>query len=282
MLQRARRKNGNVREVAIGQLIVVAFFFAMRSCEYACVQGRRMTTIVGVDDIRFWEDDEIVDAADSERMRRADAVSVTFRRQKNRDNGVVVTQHRTGKTGDAEMCPLWALAALVIWIRGYASVRNHGTKNVGINALASEHDGNGLEGISSKEVLKQLRDAAAAVGERRLGFTVDRIGTHSIRAGAAMVMFLAGVPCETIQLIGRWRSRTFMKYLRIQVTASTPGVTTKRRAETRSSQLRYRTTRQKRRRTETQNWPKPGRHAQRRTNKPGTPSVKRQEKANDH
>ena len=186
-----------------------------------------MTTIVGVDDIRFSEDDEIVDAADSERMRRTDAVSVTFRRQKNRDNGVVVTQHRMDETGDAEMCPVRALAALIIRIWGYASVRNHGTKNVGINSLASEHDGNGLERISSKEVLKQLRDASAAVGDRRLGFPVDRIGMHSIRAGAAMAMFLAGVPCETIQLIGRWRSRTLMKYLRIQVTASTLGVTTK-------------------------------------------------------
>ena len=78
-----------------------------------------------------------------------------------------------------------------------------------------------------KEVLKQLRDSAAAVGERSLGFPVDFKGTHSIRVGAAMAMFLAGVPCETIQLIGRWRSRTFMKYLRIQVTASTRGVTTK-------------------------------------------------------
>ncbi len=88
VLQRARRRNGNVRELAIGQLIVVAFFFAMRSCEYSCVQGKRMTTIACVDDIRFWADDEIVDAVDSERMRQEDAVSVTFRRQKNRDNGV--------------------------------------------------------------------------------------------------------------------------------------------------------------------------------------------------
>ncbi len=76
-------------------------------------------------------------------------------------------------------------------------------------------------------MFKQLQDAAAAVGERRLGFPVDRKGTHSIRAGAAMAMFLTGVPCEAIQLIGRWRSRTFMTYLRIQVTASTRGVTTK-------------------------------------------------------
>jgi hypothetical protein len=61
-------------------------------------------------------------------MRRADAVSVTFRRQKNRDNGVVVTQHRTDKVGDAEMCPDRALAALVIMIRGYASVKTQGKK----------------------------------------------------------------------------------------------------------------------------------------------------------
>jgi hypothetical protein len=105
--------------------------------------------------------------------------------------------------------------------------RLKGRNNVGINALASEDNRNRLEGISSKDVLKQLRDAAAAVGERRLGFPVDHIGTHLIRVGAAMAMFLAGVPCETIQLIGRWRSRTFMKSLRIQVTASTRGVTSK-------------------------------------------------------
>ncbi len=202
VLRRARWMNGNDREVAIGQLIVAAFFFAMR------------------DDVRFWADDEIVDADDLEGVRRADAVSVNFRRQKNRDNGVVVTQHCTDKTGKAEMCPVRALAALFVRIRSYVSIRTQGATNVGINTLASV-DGNRLEGILSKEVLKQLRDAAAAVGERRLGFPVDRIGTHSILVGAAMAMFLAGVPCQTIQLIGRWRSRTFMKYLRIQVTAST-------------------------------------------------------------
>jgi hypothetical protein len=167
-----------------------------------------------------------VDANDIEAMKQADAVSVTFRRQKNQDNGGVVTQHRTSEQGDDEMCLVRALAALVIRIQGYASVTIQGTTHIGINALESA-DGSGLGGISSKEVLKQLRDAATAVGEKKLGFPVERIGTHSIRAGAAMAMFLAGVPCETNQLIGRWRSRTFMKYLRIQVTASTRGVTTK-------------------------------------------------------
>ena len=282
VIRRARGMNGNDQEVAIGQLIVVAFFFAMRSCEYSSIQGKRMTTIVGVDDIQFWADNEIVDANDIEGMKQADAVSVTFRRQKNRENGGVVTQHRTDEPGDDEMCPVRALAALVITIRSYASVTSQGTTHVCINALELA-DGSGLRGISSKEVLKQLRDAATAVGERKLGFPVDRIGTHSIRAGAAMAMFLAGVPCETIQLIGRWRSRTFMKYLRIQVTASTRGVTTKMTSldsfftVTMSDDLdeNYEETR-------LQKWPKPGRLARPRTNKPGTRSAKQQGKAKDH
>jgi hypothetical protein len=261
VIRRARGMNGNDQEVAIGQLIVVAFFFAMRSCEYSSVQGKRMTTI---------------DANDIEGMKQADAVSVTFRRQKNRDNGGVVTQHRTDEPGDNEMCSARALAALVIRIRSYASVTIQGTTHVGINALESA-DGSGLGRMSSKEVLKQLRDAATAVGEKKLGFPKDRIGTHSIRAGAAMAMFLAGVPRETIQLIGRWRSRTFMKYLRIQVTASTRGETTKMTSldsfftVTMSDDLdeNYEETR-------LQKLPKPGQHARPRTNKPGTRSTKQQ------
>jgi hypothetical protein len=39
-----------------------------------------------------------------------------------------------------------------------------------------------------------------------------------------MAMFLAGVPVERIQLIGRWRSQTFMRFIRIQVQQMTKGV----------------------------------------------------------
>jgi hypothetical protein len=39
-----------------------------------------------------------------------------------------------------------------------------------------------------------------------------------------MAMLLAGVPVETIQLIGWWRSQTFMRFIRIQVQQMTKGV----------------------------------------------------------
>ena len=87
-------------------------------------------------------------------MRRADAVSVTFRRQKNRDNGVAVTQHRTDKTGDAEMCPVRALAALVIKLQSYALVRTQGTTNVGINALATDWKESPSKGADMKSGIR--------------------------------------------------------------------------------------------------------------------------------
>ena len=68
--------------------------------------------------------------------------------------------------------------------------------------------------ITAVEVLVHLRGAAIEYGEARLGFSASRIGTHS----------LAGVPVETIQLIGRWRSQRFMRYIRIQVQQMTKGV----------------------------------------------------------
>jgi hypothetical protein len=73
-------------------------------------------------------------------------------------------------------------------------------------------------------VLVHLRAAAIQYGEAPLGFSVCHIGTHSLRAEAAMEMFLPGVPVDTIQLIGRWRSQTVMRYIRIQVQQMTKGV----------------------------------------------------------
>jgi hypothetical protein len=45
----------------------------------------------------------------------------------------------------------------------------------------------------------------------------DEISTRSLRSGAAMEMYLAGVPVYTIMLIGRWSSDAFLRYIRRQV-----------------------------------------------------------------
>jgi hypothetical protein len=66
-------------------------------------------------------------------------------------------------------------------------------------------------------VISMLRVACATIGSTRLGFEPEEIGTHSLCSGAAMEMYLAGVPVYTIMLIGRWSSDAFLHYIRRQV-----------------------------------------------------------------
>jgi hypothetical protein len=47
-----------------------------------------------------------------------------------------------------------------------------------------------------------LRDAVPAIGEDSLHIAAHKIGTHSIRSGAAMAMFLRGCPVFLIMMIG--------------------------------------------------------------------------------
>ena len=71
--------------------------------------------------------------------------------------------------------------------------------------------------ITSSDSVKALRAAALSIGATTLGFDPTDIGTHSIRSGAAMAMYLDEVPVYTIMLIGRWSSDAFLLYIRKQV-----------------------------------------------------------------
>ena len=60
-----------------------------------------------------------------------------------------------------------------------------------------------LEPITSDHVRQVLRGVAALFGEGRLRFKISDIGTHSIRSGTAISMYLDNVPVYTIMIIGR-------------------------------------------------------------------------------
>jgi hypothetical protein len=62
-----------------------------------------------------------------------------------------------------------------------------------------------------------IRNAVGAISETRLGIKKEDVGTHLIRSGAAMAMYLGECPVFMIMLIGRWSSDAFLKYIRKQV-----------------------------------------------------------------
>ena len=66
-------------------------------------------------------------------------------------------------------------------------------------------------------MVEALRVAVGAIGEEKLGILMKEVGTHSIRSGAAMAMYLGECPVYTIMMIGRWSSDAFLRYIRKQI-----------------------------------------------------------------
>ncbi len=56
--------------------------------------------------------------------------------------------------------------------------------------------------ITQKKVNNALRDGVKSYGKSILQIRVSEVGTHSLRSGAAMAMYLGGIPVYAIQLIG--------------------------------------------------------------------------------
>jgi hypothetical protein len=66
-------------------------------------------------------------------------------------------------------------------------------------------------------MINALRNAVVGMEEIRLGIKKEDVGTHLIRLGAAMAMYLGECPVFMIMLIGRWSSNAFLCYIRKQV-----------------------------------------------------------------
>lgn len=113
-------------------------------------------------------------------------------------------------SGDAILCPVRAWAAIVKRIRSYAgSNDNTPVSTVLINGR--------LEHVTSAMLVNALEGAIEAVGRDVINIQKGEIGTHSIRSGAAMAMYLGEVPVYTIMMLGRWSSDAFLRYIRKQV-----------------------------------------------------------------
>lgn len=190
----------------MGQLAVGAFFFAMRSCEYLTVTGDRKTKRLRLRNLRFFRHGRELFHSDPT-LSSADYISITFEDQKNAEQHDTITMQNAN---DKLLCPVIAWTKVVQRI-----MKCPGTNlDTHVNTFFS---GGKIREISSNDLLKALRAAATVLTEARLGFKPDEIGTHSIRSGAAMAMYLDEVPVYTVMLIGRWSSDAFLKYIRKQV-----------------------------------------------------------------
>jgi hypothetical protein len=203
-------------EKAVSELAVGAFFFAMRSCEYTDVSGPRRTKPLRLRNIRFFRDNKALDLLDPT-LPSATAISITFEFQKTDIRNETVHHHATILPN---LCPVKAWAKVVRRVLSYP-----GCNTESLVSTVLTNDKRRL--VTAAFLATQLQAAAKRIGPDVLGFSHLDVGTHSIRSGGAMAMYLAGVPVFTIMLIGRWSSDAFLRYIRRQVLQFSAGVSTR-------------------------------------------------------
>jgi hypothetical protein len=202
------RHNKSERDIAAGELATGAFFYAMRSCEYLNVPKgeQKKTKLLVLECVTFRRRHTRLSHSNN-LLAFADTVTITFIDQKNGNRFEEITQH---KTGDPLFCPVRMWARIVQRVRGYPGTNDK-------TPVCTYLEGGKLKELTSRVMNILLKATVSSIGEDKLGFGPDDIGTHSIRSGAAMAMYLDGVPVFTIMLMGRWCSDAFLKYIRKQV-----------------------------------------------------------------
>ena len=164
----------------------------------------------------FYKDGNIVSHSCS-KLHLADSVSITSKTQKNDRKDNTITQWATNHI---LLCPVKQWSNIIKQIRLYPGVSETTLMSAVFNHRRISH-------ITQKQVTDALRDGVKTYGKSKLQIKSKDVGTHSIRSGAAMAMYLGGLSVYAIQLIGRWSSNSFMKYLRKQIKEFTLGVSMK-------------------------------------------------------
>jgi hypothetical protein len=197
----------------IADLVVVAFFFLLRICEYTKSSRSTRTVPLRRKDIQLWHGKTLLPHSSSlHHLLQADAVTINLENQKNGHRGAVVHHH---SSGDATFDPVRSMARLVYELQDLPENTQLGTYHSSATATKI---------IRPCEIVKAIRTAAIADNLEAAGFKLDRIGSHSLRSGGAVNLRLNGYGHEMIKKLGRWSGNTYLHYIQNSVGELTTGV----------------------------------------------------------
>jgi hypothetical protein len=197
----ATRSDG---EMAVADMIVIAFFFLLRPGEYTgtisddvafrlqdvglYIQGRKL-------DLR---------AASDAELKISTSASYTFTTQKNGNQNEKVVQ---GLSGDPWCFPVKATVRRVLLHRCH--------KATSVTTLAAFYRGRRRTLIKAKDVTEVVRNVMR-LNVPHTGIEASEVRTRSLRAGGAMALLHARVDFNNIRTMGRWNSNAMMRYLHVQ------------------------------------------------------------------
>jgi hypothetical protein len=217
------RKDANELDKAIGDLVLIAFYYLLRVGEYT-IKGHRNNTKQTVQfrlqDVTFFKRDpagrlrQLSRTASNHDIMTADSATLKLDNQKNGWKGVCVHQEHNG---DVIHCPVRALGRRLVHIRTHTY-----DSSTFLSAFFVEHK---RFDVTDRDIRLSLKQAGTALAYPELkGIPIDRIDTHSLRSGGANALSLAGYSDREIQKMGRWRSATFKEYIREELACFSEGM----------------------------------------------------------
>ena len=203
-------------------LIIGAYFFAMRACEFCTTKNRGRTKILTCGHVTFRDKERNeVPHSDAQLGLKAAFVTICFVDQKNGTKMERRSQRRSGVRG---LCPVEAWAAVIQRIeRQFPGISDK--KDLPVCSYRSDtsennsNNSNSRHEVSSERVRELLRSTCQVFdGVNQYGISASEVGTRSIRSGAAMALAVQGGQSErSIMMLGRWKSLAFLVYIRPQV-----------------------------------------------------------------
>lgn len=189
-------------------LIIAAWFFAMRVCKFAFQKHAGRTKPIRLSNITFCDHKRNLIPHDSLKIFASQFVTIMFRDQKNGRKWEARTQQRTSHH---ELCPIlrWASIVFRLVLHGYKP---------DTQVFILPFHSNKLPVVFSVSMKHFLRFGCQLLGGLKVfGFGPKDIRSKSIQSGAAMVLFMADVSVAKIMILGRWSSDTFLVYIRPRV-----------------------------------------------------------------
>ena len=211
---------------AVGDLMLIAFYFMLRIGEYTMKKGQRasskQTQQFKMSNCTFFKENKLGqlrqlpwDAPDADIMT-ASSMSLKLGNQKNGYKDVCVHHEANGS---AYNCPVKAGGRRYCHIRANTSDRETYLSAFFVNGVRYD--------VLDQDIRDNIKWAATELDyHARRGIPVERVDTHSLRGGGANALSLAGYSDTQIQKMGRWRGATFKEYIHGELTCFSKGMST--------------------------------------------------------
>jgi integrase len=187
---------------ATADMICIAFFFLLRPGEYTSQKDNNPFRLQDVQ-LFIGPRQLHIPTASALDLQQATSVSLTFTNQKNGVKGEVISHSRSG---DPLVCPCLAVVRRVVHL-----IYHHQPPHTPLCTFFSRSTS---KVVTTSDIRNTLRAEIAAM-ESELGIQSNEIDARSLRAGGATALLCAQIDPNAIQLLGRWKSDSMIRYLHI-------------------------------------------------------------------